>query len=72
MTENLPENDAEGPDVGFQSKLAVQNALRAHPADRQESRAAHFVIITCVDVTRHPEVRDFDRQVVTDQTVPGR
>ena len=69
---HLPENDTEAPDVALGREDAVAKRFGGHPADGQETFAAFAVIVGLVDVARHAEVADLDRQVFGHHAVAGR
>lgn len=68
---HFPQHHAVAPHVGIAAEHAVFQALRSHPPDRQQALATLSIIVPLVDVSGHPEVSHFHRQILRDHAVPG-
>jgi len=77
--EDLPAEDPKGPNIGLGGEQAIYQALRRHPAHRQQALALLPVVVALVDVPRQSKVSDLhspppirrSARRFRDQTVPA-
>ena len=60
QSQNLPEQDPEGPNVRLGGEDPVPEGLWGQPTNRDLTFFAHPVVVVLVNVPGHPEIADLN------------